>query len=158
MGRLVAVSAIGFGLSLICFSISRNLFLSVVLLYPVGLSMMTQMASSNTLIQAMCPDRLRGRVMAAYSMVFMGMAPFGALVAGSAAEALGAAGVVALGGCWSIIAGLFFARMLPHVRAEARQLILAQQASAGEPAEETSLGFGLAQDRKTAEAPQTRRP
>ena len=58
--------------------------LSVLLLVPVGFSMMTQMASSNTLIQAMVPDRLRGRTMAVYSMMFMGMAPIGALLAGAA--------------------------------------------------------------------------
>ena len=52
------------------------------LLIPVGFSMMLQMASSNTLIQSMVPDRLRGRVMSVYSMMFMGMAPFGALFAG----------------------------------------------------------------------------
>jgi len=146
MGRLIAVSAVGFGASLILFSFSRSLLLSVVLLFPVGLSMMTQMAASNTLIQAMVPDHLRGRVMAAYSMVFMGMAPFGSLIAGSAAGAIGAPNVVALGGCWGVIAGLCFARMLPAVRKEARQLIVAQQPGAGEPAEETTVGFSLAQN------------
>ena len=49
--------------------------------------MMIEMAASNTLIQAMVPDNLRGRVMAVYSMMFMGMAPIGALVAGSLAPA-----------------------------------------------------------------------
>ena len=48
------------------------------------------MSSSNTLIQAMVPDHLRGRVMAMYTMMFMGMAPFGSLFAGAAAEHLGA--------------------------------------------------------------------
>ena len=48
--------------------------------------MMVQMAASNTLLQAMVPDALRGRVMALYSMMFMGMAPFGALFAGWVAE------------------------------------------------------------------------
>ena len=56
------------------------------------------MASSNTLIQAMVPDALRGRVMAVYSMMFMGMAPFGALFAGWLAERIGAPRTVALGG------------------------------------------------------------
>ena len=44
---------------------------------------MVTLGSANTLIQAMVPDSLRGRVMAVYSMMFMGMAPFGALLAGS---------------------------------------------------------------------------
>ena len=83
LGRWVAFSAAGFGASLILFSLSRSFWLSAVLLLPVGFSMIVQMASSNTLIQAMVPDNLRGRVMAVYSMMFMGMAPFGALLAGA---------------------------------------------------------------------------
>ena len=76
---------------MIVFSLSRTFWLSAVLLVPVGASMMVQMASSNTLIQSMVPDALRGRVMAVYSMMFMGMAPFGALWAGWVAERIGAA-------------------------------------------------------------------
>ena len=82
-GKLVAICCGGFGVSLILFSFSRIFWLSVLLLVPVGFSMMVQMASSNTLIQAMVPDQLRGRVMAVYSMMFMGMAPFGSLSAGA---------------------------------------------------------------------------
>ena len=64
LGRWVAISATGFGVFLIAFSSSRSLWLSAVLLVPVGYFMMFEMASSNTLIQSMVPDRLRGRVMA----------------------------------------------------------------------------------------------
>jgi MFS family permease len=151
LGRMIAASAVAFGVTLILFSLSRTLWLSVFLLFPVGLSMMTQTASSNTLIQGMVPDELRGRVMAVYSMVFMGMAPFGALFAGTVADLLGAPGVVALGGCWSIIAGLSFARVLPQIRGDARRLIVARQAGAGDPPEETTLGFSLAQGRAAVE-------
>ena len=73
--------------SLILFSFSRWYWLSVVLLVPVGFAMMIQMAASNTLIQAMVPDRLRGRTMAVYSMMFMGMAPLGALLCRRVADA-----------------------------------------------------------------------
>ena len=78
LGRWVALGAAGFGTSLLLFAASRSLWLSAALLVPTGFCMMLQMASSNTLIQAMVPDALRGRVMAIYSMMFMGMAPFGA--------------------------------------------------------------------------------
>ena len=88
LGRWVAFSATGFGASLILFSLSRSFWLSFALLLPVGFSMMIQIAASNTLIQAMVPDNLRGRVMAVYSMMFMGMAPFGALLAGALAQRL----------------------------------------------------------------------
>ena len=68
LGRLVAWMCGMFGVSLFLFAMSRNFWLSVVLLIPVGFAMMLEMASSNTLIQAMVPDALRGRVMALYSM------------------------------------------------------------------------------------------
>ena len=90
LGRWVALGAAGFGTSLLLFAASRSLWLSAALLVPTGFCMMLQMASSNTLIQAMVPDALRGRVMAIYSMMFMGMAPFGALLAGAMAERVGA--------------------------------------------------------------------
>src|SRR5207245_360320 len=98
LGRWVALSTTGFGAALILFALSRSFWISAGLLLPVGFAMMVQMAASNTLIQAMVPDRLRGRVMALYSMMFMGMAPFGALLAGALAHTLGAPATVAAGG------------------------------------------------------------
>ena len=81
LGRWVAITCAGLGVSLVCFSFSTSFWLSVALLLPAGYSMMLQMACSNTLIQTMVPDQLRGRVMSLYSMMFMGMAPFGAFLA-----------------------------------------------------------------------------
>lgn len=98
--------------------------------------MLIQMASSNTLIQTMVPDALRGRVMSVYSMMFMGMAPFGALFAGAIAHRLGAPITVALGGATCIAGSLVFGWKWPAVRAEAHQLIVAQGMRSGEPTEE----------------------
>src|SRR5579863_7837505 len=136
LGRWVAISCASFGASLILFSMSRWYFLSALLLVPVGFFMMVQMASSNTLIQVMVPDRLRGRTMAVYSMMFMGMAPLGALLAGLFAEHVGAPWTLAIGGAGAIVGAAFFARNLPKIRVEARKLIVAQQMTAGEPAHE----------------------
>jgi MFS family permease len=134
------VAAGGFGVSLVLFSFSRWFWLSVALLLPVGFAMMIQMSSSNTLIQSMVPDRLRGRVMAVYSMMFMGMAPFGALLAGVLAERFGAPATIALGGALSIAGALVFRRKLPLIGPEARRLIIAQEAAAGDPPQERSAG------------------
>ena len=90
LGRWVAVACASFGTCADLVFVFALVFLSVALLVPVGFSMMVQMASSNTLIQAMVPDRLRGRAMAVYSMMFMGMAPMGALLSGWSAEHIGA--------------------------------------------------------------------
>jgi MFS family permease len=124
-GRTIALAATGFGLSLLAFSAARNLWLAVAFLLPAGFSMMTQMAASNTLIQSMVPDTLRGRVMAVYSMMFMGMAPIGALLAGTLAGWLGAMTTVAAGGAFCIAGGLVLLSRLPSLRAETRRLILA---------------------------------
>jgi MFS family permease len=138
LGRWVAISAVSFGVSLIAFSFSRLLWLSAVLLLPAGFFMMVEMAASNTLIQSMIPNRLRGRVMSVYSMMFMGMAPIGSLVAGALAAPLGAPATVALGGAICIAGGLLFGAGLPALRGPARELIIAQQLAAGSPSEEAT--------------------
>ena len=136
LGSWVASASAGFGTCLILFSLSRWYFLSVILLIPAGFCVMVQMASANTLIQAMVPDRLRGRTMAVHSMMFIGMAPIGALFAGALADRIGAPWTVAIGGVGAIIGSAVFARHLPKIRVEARELIIAQGMAGGEPSQE----------------------
>jgi MFS family permease len=133
LGRWVAAASGAFGLALILFSVSRTFWVSMALLVPVGAAMMVQMASSNTLVQAMVPDALRGRVMAVYSMMFMGMAPLGALAAGWVAERIGAPFTVALGGVVCLAGSAIFSSRLPMLRGEARRLIVAQGLAGGDP-------------------------
>src|SRR5581483_5741024 len=128
LGRWVAIAMGGFGVALIAFALSRAFWLSIVLLVPVGGFMMVQMSASNTLIQAMVPDALRGRVMAIYSMMFMGLAPVGALLAGTLASHIGAPSMVATGGVLAMAGAVAFGLRLPVLRPEARQLIAAQEA------------------------------
>jgi MFS family permease len=138
LGRLIAICAAGFGVSLIAFSLSRVFWLSAMLLIPVGFCMMVQMASSNTLVQSMVPDRMRGRVMSVYSMMFMGMAPFGGFFAGAIAHRIGAPYTVAIGGVACIVGGGVYAMYLPKIRGAARELILAQGMTAGVPVQEVT--------------------
>jgi MFS family permease len=138
LGYWVAFASAGFGASLILFSLSATFWLSALMLVPVGFFMMIQMASSNTLVQSMVPDELRGRVMAVYSMMFMGMAPFGALTAGSIASHFGAPLTVRIGGSVCILGAIVFALRLPVLREEARQIIIGLRMNAGEPAEEVT--------------------
>jgi MFS family permease len=139
LGRWVACSTLMFGVTLLLFALSRTFWLSAALLVPIGASMMVEMAASNTLIQAMVPDALRGRVMAVYSMMFMGMAPFGALLAGWMAGRVGAPAAVAAGGLVCIVSSLVFAMKLPALRIEARRLIVAQGLAAGTPSQEITV-------------------
>ena len=136
LGRWVMFAAMGFGAALVLFSMSHWFWLSTLLVMPAGFAMILQMASSNTLIQTMVPDELRGRVMAVYSMMFMGMAPFGALLSGAIAQHVGAPLTVRLGGIICLAGGAVFALRWPALRGEARQLILAQSMAGGEPPEE----------------------
>jgi MFS family permease len=112
----VARASLGFGVALVAFAASRWFVLSAALLVGVGFAMMLQMASSNTLVQHLVPDHLRGRVMAVYSMMFMGLAPFGALLAGVLAEHFGAPLTVAFGGCVCVAGSLALRRPLRQVR------------------------------------------
>lgn len=136
LGRWVALACASFGACLFLFSFSTSFWLSVALLAPAGYSMMLQMACSNTLIQTMVPDQLRGRVMALYSMMFMGMAPFGALLGGALAHRVGAPITIAVGGVACVVGAIWFWRALPDMRVEARRLIVAQGMAGGEPVQE----------------------
>jgi len=136
LGRWITYSCAGFGISLVAFGLSRTFWLSTAFLVPVGFCMMLQMSSSNTLIQAMVPDQLRGRVMSVYSMMFMGMAPFGALLGGALADRISAPVTVSMGAIAAIGGAAIFGLRLPKLRVEARRLIVAQGMVGGEPAQE----------------------
>jgi MFS family permease len=141
LNRWLPVASFAFGATLIGFAWSRVFWLSACILLPAGFSMMIEMASSNTLLQSMVPDELRGRVMSVYSMVFMGMAPFGSLLAGVAAGHVGAPWTVTGSGILCMTAAFVYWTQLSRIRGPARQLIAAQQATDAEvPAAETRLG------------------
>jgi MFS family permease len=128
-----------FGACLALFALSHWFWLSLVMLIPVGFSLMTQMACTNTLIQTMVPDHLRGRVMALYSVMFMGMAPFGSFLAGALAEKIGAPATVAIGALSCVGAAVVFEVRLPAFRRQARELVLAQGMTGGKPHGTTPL-------------------
>jgi MFS family permease len=113
--RWVRRAAVLFGASLVAFSFSRSFWLSFALLVPTGYGFMVQLAASNTLIQSMSPDAMRGRVMAVYSMMLMGMTPFGALLAGALASRIGPAPTLRLGGACTLAGALAFALRTPRL-------------------------------------------
>jgi MFS family permease len=99
----------------------------------VGFAMMVEMAARNTALQMMVPDHLRGRIMSLYSMMFLGVVPFGALLAGALAAGIGAPATIALGGAVCVVVSLFFGLRLPYLRAAAQELVAAQQAAPPSP-------------------------
>ncbi|MFN7995232.1 MAG: MFS transporter [Bryobacteraceae bacterium] len=122
LGRRIVVASALFGGALIGFAFSRSLWLSLVLLAITGYGMMQQMAASNTILQTIVDDTKRGRVMAYYSMAFMGMTPFGSLMAGAIAARAGAPATVVIGGALCLAATGWFLRELPEIRALVRPI------------------------------------
>ena len=109
----IPVAAGIFGVGLVGFSLSRALPVSLALMLVTGFGMMVQMASSNTLLQTVVDDNKRGRVMSFYNMAFMGMAPFGSLLAGSVARKIGAPYTLLVGGICCLAGAGLIARQLP---------------------------------------------
>ncbi len=122
LGRRIPISAALFGAGLILFSLSRIVWLSGALLFIAGFGMMVQMAASNTILQTIVDDDKRGRVMSFYTSSFMGMAPFGSLLAGSFATTLGAPNTLLLSGTTCIIGAAVFALKLPSFRRNVRPI------------------------------------
>jgi MFS family permease len=116
LGRMIPISAGAFGAGLILFGLSHNLWVSLVLMLVCGFGLMQQMAASNTIIQTIVEEGKRGRVMSFYTMAFVGMAPFGSLLAGSLAHAIGAPRTVMLSGACCIAGAMWFATRLRRIR------------------------------------------
>ena len=116
LGRLIAISAGLFGAGLIGFGLSRVFWLSMATLLVAGFGMMQGMAASNTIIQTIVPEDKRGRTMSYYTIAFVGMAPFGSLLAGTMAHWIGAPLTVILNGAAVLLGGAWFASRLPAVR------------------------------------------
>lgn len=108
----IAAGSLSLGCSLVLFSFSRNLYLSLVLMFIIGISLIVQMASSNTFIQSMVEDSMRGRVMSLYTMSFMGMATIGNLFAGIIAHRIGVPLTLLLSGVGCTIVALLFYKNL----------------------------------------------
>jgi MFS family permease len=116
LGRVIVIAATIFGSALLLLSFVDSLLPTLLLLGLAGFGMMTQMASSNTVLQTVVDDDKRGRVMSFYTMAFIGMAPLGSLLAGTLASRFGAQAAIGFGGLTCIIAGLAFGRVLPALR------------------------------------------
>lgn len=116
LGRVIPLSTVALGVGLIFFGMSRNLWVSLLLLLVCGFGLMQQMAASNTIIQTIVEEGKRGRVMSFYTVAFMGMAPFGSLLAGALARAIGAPLTVMLSGVVCIVGAIWFATRLRSIQ------------------------------------------
>jgi MFS family permease len=124
LGRIIAWAPAVFGAGLVVMGLSRNLWLTLAVMPIIGLGMMVQMASTNTVLQTIVDDDKRGRVMGLYAMAFMGTVPLGNLAAGVLAHFIGAPWMVVFGGVCCIAGSLFFYRQLPVLRALIRPIYI----------------------------------
>ncbi len=120
--RMIPISAVVFGLGLVGFGLSRSFWLSMLTVLIAGMGMMQGMAASNTIIQTLASEEKRGRVMSYYTMAFVGMAPFGSLLAGSMASAIGAPWTVIFNGFAVVLGAGWFFTQLPALRRTVRPI------------------------------------
>lgn len=116
LGKWIFYASSIFGISLILFSFSEIIPLSIFLLLFIGFGMMVQMASCNTLLQTIVDDDKRGRVMSLYVTSFIGAAPFGSLVAGGLAGSIGTPHTLLISGTVILSAAIIFRKFLPTFR------------------------------------------
>jgi MFS family permease len=122
LGRVVVAAAVLMGTALICFSFTRSLGLALVFIFLTGLGMIVHMAANNTLLQTIVDDDKRGRVMSFYGMAFLGMTPFGSLLAGAVADRIGVPFTLLGCGVLCLLIIIPFARQLPVLRQMVRPI------------------------------------
>jgi MFS family permease len=118
--KMIPIASVAFGVGLICFGFSSVLWLSMLMMLVTGFGMMQGMVVSNTILQTLVDENVRGRVMSYYTMAFVGMAPFGSLLAGGLAHAIGAQRTVMVSGVACILGALWFWTRLKGIRKEMR--------------------------------------
>jgi MFS family permease len=123
LGDWIGLSTAAFGASLVLLSFSRSFGVSVAWMLLVGFSMVTQLDSSNTLVQEIVPNKLRGRVMSVWTMMLTGLAPFGSLLAGVLGQRFGAARTLAAGGMACIMGAVVFGFYLPILKRRRVKLV-----------------------------------
>jgi MFS family permease len=105
-GRVVIAGAFGLSVGILLFSFSRNFLLSLCILPLVGLSSISMLASTNTLLQTLAPDHLRGGVLGFYTTAFSGIMPIGSMILGGMAAEYGAPLTVRVSGIICLVVAL----------------------------------------------------
>ena len=122
LGMFIVRCTALFGAALVAFAWSRNVWLSSVLMMFAGFGIMATTAAMNTILQTLVEEQMRGRVMALYTMAFIGLSPLGALFGGALAERIGAPLTVGVGGLACVALAVWFARELPELREMVRPI------------------------------------
>lgn len=132
LGRIIALSSLLFALGVAAFALSGHLVISLMILPFCGWGMITNFAASNTILQTIVDDDKRGRVMSLFAMSFMGMTPFGVLIAGALATHLshdpfvGASRTLLVMSAVCIAATAYYWTKLPRIREFIRPIYIKQ--------------------------------
>jgi predicted MFS family arabinose efflux permease len=118
--RLIARMSATSGIALVAFSFASSLWIALPALYFVGMGLMLTAASTNTVVQTVVPDELRGRLASLYVMSFIGVAPIGALAAGAIAERAGPPVTLAACGLAALVAAAVYTSRFEAIRREIR--------------------------------------
>jgi len=128
LAKWIAITCTIASVAMIVFSQSHIFWLSAVMLFCVGFAATSQLAATNTTVQNRVPDELRGRMMAVYATMFMGIQPIGSLLAGGVAKRIGAPVTLTIFGSVILAASLAFT-----------YLVVARLKTASEPVEGVSV-------------------
>jgi MFS family permease len=122
MVQLNLYATLACGLALLGFSYCRVLWLSMLLLAVVGAAIIVIVTATTTVTQVIVDEDKRARVMAFFTMSFLGVTPIGALAAGAIAQETGVEPVIAAGGAACVLAALVLRRRMPEFREHLRPI------------------------------------
>ncbi len=120
--KTIPIGAAIFGIGLVAFGLSSSLWISIPMMFVTGFGMMQGVTTSNTILQTLVDEKMRGRVMSYYTMAFVGMAPFGSLLAGALAHAIGAPRTVIISGVACILGSVWFWSRMTAIRDDMRPI------------------------------------
>lgn len=115
-GWFVLGGDFAFAFCLICFSLSTHIVVSLVFLFALGFGIVCSVAVSNTLLQKLVTDEMRGRVMSMFMLSFIGAMPIGNLIAGAASHRFGVQRTLATGGLIIAVFVIFLTLRSPRLR------------------------------------------
>ena len=124
LGGWLVNSALLFGACLIGYGESGSYLIALPMLAGIGFGMMSHMTATNTLVQTIIDNRMRGRVMAFYTMAFVGTMPIGSLICGFVSAAIGPRLTLVIAGGITIFASFLFRLVLPRIRELVRPIYI----------------------------------
>ena len=125
--RIIAVCSILSSVCIFIFAFSKIYLLSISLLTIIGFCSIIIISGSNTAMQAMSPDNLRGRIVGLFSMMFMGIFPLGSLAVGLLAHIFTAPVAVSIGASICFLVAIYFSTKVPKLTKQAKELICTQE-------------------------------